>query len=247
MSRHEPTPGRDASLAPTDAVQALLAEQVSYYRHRAAEYDKTSQPRGDPFAGYGRELVRALDSFGPTGDVLEIASGTGAWTVHLLRHASSVTALDASPEMHEQAARKVQGDRRVRFVDADVFTWTPDARYDVVFFANWLSHVPPALFDTFWDTVRRALRPLGRVFFIDELRDAWRQDELHVDSLSEANIPVAHRLLLDGRQFRVVKVFWDRQELRSRLDQLGWIVSVHAAGPFFWADGRTARRDHGAN
>jgi trans-aconitate methyltransferase len=101
-----------------------------------------------------------------------IASGTGAWTTQLLQRASSVAALDAAPEMHAQAAAWVNDDPRVRFLQADVFSWTPDHAYDVVFFANWLSHVPLARFETFWSTVRGALRPSGRVFFIDELRDA---------------------------------------------------------------------------
>jgi hypothetical protein len=30
----------------------------------------------------------------------------------------------------------------VRFVQADLFAWKPDRRYDVAFFGFWLSHVP---------------------------------------------------------------------------------------------------------
>jgi demethylmenaquinone methyltransferase/2-methoxy-6-polyprenyl-1,4-benzoquinol methylase len=142
-----------------DRVERLIQEQIDYYRHRAAEYDETSRPPGDPLARYGEELTRALDRFRPVGEVLEIASGTGAWTSRLLRHASHVTALDASLEMHQQAAVKLGEDPRVRLVEADVFSWKPDGVYDVVFFANWLSHVPPARFQAFWTTVRDALRP----------------------------------------------------------------------------------------
>jgi ubiquinone/menaquinone biosynthesis C-methylase UbiE len=72
-----------------DSVQALLAEQIEYYRHRAAEYDETSRPPGDSLAGNGHELVAALGRSEATGNVLEIASGTGAWTTQLLKHASS--------------------------------------------------------------------------------------------------------------------------------------------------------------
>ena len=164
-----------------DRVERLIQQQIDYYRHRAAEYDETSRPPGDPLARYGEELTRALDRFRPVGEVLEIASGTGAWTSRLLRHASHVTALDASLEMHQQAAVKLGEDPRVRLVEADVFSWKPDGVYDVVFFANWLSHVPPARFQAFWTTVRDALRPSGRVFIIDENRDAWRHDDLRED------------------------------------------------------------------
>jgi hypothetical protein len=30
----------------------------------------------------------------------------------------------------------------VRFICADLFAWSPERRYDVVFFGFWLSHVP---------------------------------------------------------------------------------------------------------
>jgi hypothetical protein len=47
-----------------------------------------------------------------------------------------------------------------------------------VFFASWLSHIPPGMFHRFWETVRAALAPAGRVFFADESVDAWRYEEL---------------------------------------------------------------------
>ena len=85
-------------------VDRLLAEQRRYYRERAPEYDDWWFRRGgyalDPetaarwFADV-RELEAALEAFGPRGDVLELAAGTGIWTRHLLRHADRVTAVDA--------------------------------------------------------------------------------------------------------------------------------------------------------
>jgi ubiquinone/menaquinone biosynthesis C-methylase UbiE len=227
-----------ANLEAMDLVQALIAEQIDYYRHRAVEYDETSRPPDDSLDGYGRELAVALERFRPTGEVLEIASGTGAWTIELLNHASSVTALDASPEMHEQARAKIGRDARVRFVEADVFSWTHDDSYDVVFFANWLSHVPQARFSRFWQIVARALRPSGRVFFIDELRGAWRHDELRENLAIDTDASVVRRSLRDGRSFRIVKVFWDPDALEHELRSLGWNVVVHPAGPFYWAEAR---------
>lgn len=219
-------------------VDHLIEEQIDYYRNRAVDYDEISRPARDSLAEYGNELAAALDRLRPGGEVLEIASGTGTWTAELLRHAAHVTALDSSSEMHEQARRKVNDDPRVRFVHADVFSWKADSQYDLVFFANWLSHVPPSRFANFWETVGDALRPAGRVFFIDELRDAWRHEHLREDFVAAGETPVVHRSLHDGRRFRVVKVFWDPRNLESRLLQLGWQAHVHSTGPFFWADGR---------
>ena len=110
------------------ALGRLLDEQLAYYRALAPDYlqQGLELPGGD-------EVSAALDAFRPTGRVLELACGPGVWTGHLLRHASEVTAVVASPEMLPIAAARV-GPGRVRFVQADLFTWTPDRRYDVVFF-----------------------------------------------------------------------------------------------------------------
>jgi hypothetical protein len=86
----------------------------------------------------------------------------------------------------------------------------------------------PALFTPFWDMVRSALRPRGRVFFIDELMDAWRHEHLHEEFVDDASIPAVRQSLRDGRTFRVVKLFWDEQKLQSRLDDLGWSIEVES-------------------
>ncbi|MDQ3964812.1 MAG: class I SAM-dependent methyltransferase [Actinomycetota bacterium] len=217
--------------------ESLIQEQIEYYRRRAVEYDETSSPTGDPLAAFGEDIERALYAFEPTGDVLEIASGTGSWTRLLLRHASSVTALDAALEMHQESRRKLGDEPRVRYIEADVLSWEPDRSYDVVFFANWLSHVPPALFDPFWGIVERALFPHGRVFLVDEGKDAWRHEQLRETFVAGESVPVVKRPLQDGTTFHVVKVFWDPHELVERLRGLGWNINVHTVGPFFWAVG----------
>lgn len=90
--------------------------------------------------------------------MLEIACGPGFWTSRLLRHAASVAALDAAPEMLAIASARIN-DERARFIQADVFSWRPDRRYDAVFFGFWLSHVPPERFDSFWSLARDCLTP----------------------------------------------------------------------------------------
>jgi demethylmenaquinone methyltransferase/2-methoxy-6-polyprenyl-1,4-benzoquinol methylase len=134
-------------MAEGDELNRLLDEQAAYYRALGADYldQGLDLPGGD-------ELAEALEAFRPTGSVLELACGPGVWTGQLLRHATDVTALDGSPEMLAAAASRV-ADERARFVQADLFDWVPDRRYDVVFFGFWLSHVPPERFASFWSLV----------------------------------------------------------------------------------------------
>jgi SAM-dependent methyltransferase len=213
---------------------ALLAEQIAYYRARAPEYHEGAmeEPGTDVLAGAGRELLAAIDAFAPTGDVLELACGPGTWTADLLRHAQSLTCVDASPEMLELAARRVD-DQRVRFLRADLFSWEPERRYDVVFFGFWLSHVPLERFDSFFSMVARALKPEGRVLFVD---DAYRTADELIEGEASATI---RRRLHDGTPFRAVKVPHTPQGLQQRLADAGWNITVRPlSGPFFWGQGQ---------
>ena len=214
---------------PDSAIGRLLSEQVNYYRARASEYleDTLDLPGG-------QELEAALDAFAPTGDVLELACGPGVWTPQLLRHADSVTAIDAAPEMLAIARERVR-DERVRFVLADVFAWRPDRRYDVVFFGFWLSHVPLERLAAFWELVDACLTPDGRVFFVD---DAYRTPDELVEGAESSTI---RRRLRDGSTHLAVKVPHTPQELQARLTRLGWDITVSSsAGPFFWGAGARA-------
>ena len=212
-----------------DELDALLAEQVAYYRARAPEYAEGGIPElGEEELTAGWHALNAkIDTFAPTGDVLEFACGPGTWTELLLRHASTLTAVDASPEMLALAAEKVQDDR-VRFIEADLFDWRPDRTYDVVFFGFWLSHVPLERFESFWATVGTCLGPGGRVLFVD---DAFRTDDELIEGPESATI---RRHLNDGTAYRAVKVPHAPATLERRIADLGWRVSVEQMpGPFF--------------
>lgn len=217
-----------------DEIDSLLAEQIAYYRARAAEYDATSPVPVDDAAR--ATLMRALETFTPTGRVLELACGTGQWTAALARHASELTALDSAPEMLAIAAQRV-ADGAVRFVETDLFSWQPDGRYDVVFFSAWLSHVPPQRFNRFWAFIADCLDETGRVFLIDELPAAAADERV----IPAAAAPAVERRLLSGARYRAVKVFYSPRELERRLTALGWQTRVHTVGRrFFYATARRA-------
>jgi trans-aconitate methyltransferase len=218
----------------SDAVDRLLAEQLRYYSARAAEYTQTAfvELSEQELELAARELESAIDAFHPQGNVLELACGPGTWTPQLMRHATTLTALDGSPEMLAFAKAKL-GDAPVRFVQADIFAWRPDQAYDVVFFGFWLSHVPLERFQAFWQLVRDCLRPAGRVLFVD---DGFRTPEELIEGERSA---VIRRSLVDGTSFRAVKVPHTPQALQARLAELGWDIEVNqATGPFYWGAGK---------
>lgn len=206
----------------------LLDEQVRYYRARAGEYDTTTTPDSDPYAGPAARIRSALRAADLGGRVLELAAGTGQWTALLAEHADELTAIDSSPAMLELNAAKL-GDERVQYRVVDIFSLSPTRDHAVVFFGFWLSHVPHGRFEAFWEIVAGLLRPGGRAVFVDEgAHFLWREDWL------DEGGGVVRRRLTDGMEHRAVKVLWRAEELADRLRELGWDASVHAEDPFYW-------------
>lgn len=208
---------------------ADLSEQVAYYRAIAHEYETHTID-----APGGEDLVAAFESFDIGGHVLELTCGLGHWTKQLVERSDSLTAVDASPEMIALARDRVR-DANVRFIESDLFSWSPTRTYDSVFFGFWLSHVPAERFSSFWSMVADALAPGGRVFFVD---DNYRsKDELIEGSQSS----IVERRLNDGTAYRAVKVPHDPKQLEDDLAALGWNISVSSTGPFYWGSGERRR------
>jgi demethylmenaquinone methyltransferase/2-methoxy-6-polyprenyl-1,4-benzoquinol methylase len=214
-----------------------LAEQIAYYRARAPRYDEwwfrtgghTLPPhRKIEWDAEVRRLEAAVDDLRPGGKVLELACGTGLWTVRLLRHAEQVVAVDSSPEVIELNRARTTGSH-VEYIQADIFSWQPPQGFDVVFFSFWLSHVPPARFASFWDLVRRSLAPGGRAVFIDNL---WG-DETAPGGGRPTTFEQSRSDTGDGRKYRVVKIFYEPDELVRELVDLGWNADVETTGRSF--------------
>jgi demethylmenaquinone methyltransferase/2-methoxy-6-polyprenyl-1,4-benzoquinol methylase len=203
----------------------VLVDQVDYYRRRAAEYDVTAY--GDVAAARDR-IARLVAGMRPVGRVLEIACGTGLWTEALAEWADTVTAVDAAPEAVAIARGRVPAGN-VRFEVADVFSWDPGTRFDVIFFSAWLSHVPASRFGPFWAQLGRLLAENGRVLFIDEHVDEQAK-EAYLTGEGDADSEIVERRLNDGRTFRVIKNFVDPPELERRLAQLGWDCTIRRDG-----------------
>ncbi|HEX4008510.1 MAG TPA: class I SAM-dependent methyltransferase [Solirubrobacteraceae bacterium] len=218
----------------------LLAEQLDYYRARAGEYDQwwLRQGRFDRGAEANarwfeetHQLERVVDEFDPSGDVLELAGGTGLWTRRLAARAAHLTVLDAAPEVLAINRERV-GDPTVTYTQADLFDYTPQpGAYDVCFFSFWLSHVPADRFAAFWHTVATALKPGGRVLFIDSARTERSTAADH--RLPEQDEQTMTRRLDDGREFQIVKRFYDPGPLETELAGLGWDCRVTGTGEFF--------------
>ena len=216
-----------------------VKEQLRYYRARASEYDEwfLRQGRYDQGEEHTQawfhevaELQDVLDDLSPLGNVLELACGTGWWTEQLVKRANHVTAVDASSEVIELNAARTKSPA-ISYVQADIFDWQSENKFDFIFFSFWLSHVPPERFTSFWNTVETALAPGGRVFLIDSL---YKQEGTAKDqTLPGPESTVAKRKLNDGREFEIIKLFYTPEALRQKLQTLSWQVKAAQTERFF--------------
>ena len=79
--------------------------------------------------------------------------------------------------------------------------------------------------------VSAALRPGGRVLLIDSQRAPRSKARDHTMPVDGASIE--QRRLDDGREFEVVKRYYEPAALAAQLAKLGWQSEVHSTGEFF--------------
>jgi demethylmenaquinone methyltransferase/2-methoxy-6-polyprenyl-1,4-benzoquinol methylase len=204
----------------------VLSAQLAYYNSRAGEYDRDLY--ANPASTDRIELL--LTILRPSGRTLDLACGTGIWTKLLAARVQSLTAIDGSPAMLAVARQRLR-DTPVDLVETDLFDWQPNERYDTIFFAFWLSHVPPGRFESFWGTLRSALATGGRVLFVDTGPDEARFERF----VPEAGVPMVERQLRDGTAHKVVKMLYDPTDLAERLATIGWTADVGGVGGTLFA------------
>ena len=216
----------------------ILQEQIHYYRERASEYDEWffRQGRYDRGESHRKqwfaevsEVEAALRATKPSGDILELACGTGLWTQHLVPFATRLTAVDASPEAIALNQQRV-GFLSVKYIIADIFDWIPNRKFDFVFFGFWLSHVPMEQFAPFWQLVKGALKPHGHVFFIDSL---YQQESTARNHVVLNRQEYSERKLNDGKTYRIVKIFHEPTQLEESLQSLGWLGHIRCTDNYF--------------
>ena len=195
-----------------------MEEQIDYYRARAPEYDDwwLRTGRYEPDDDFGRrweagkdELEDALRGVRSHGRRPRARGGNRQpHRRHWRRSRAWITSRPstAPTKPWPSPARRSPTPSRVTFVHTDLFTWRPPRQFDVVAFGFWLSHVPPQRFEAFWRLVRDALRPDGRVFFVD---NAVPIEQAATANGRQVNTPwsqtwldqgVSLRTLADGRR-----------------------------------------------
>jgi demethylmenaquinone methyltransferase/2-methoxy-6-polyprenyl-1,4-benzoquinol methylase len=211
---------------------------LAYYEARAGEYDDWYLRRGryarGPIhdAAWNAELDGAgtwLDGLPISGEIVELAAGTGWWSP-LLASKGELSLYDAAEAPLERARERLVAHRlRAHLHVRDAWA-EPDRNVDALVCGFWLSHVPRARTGEFLALARRWLKPGGIFAFIDSLPDP----QSGAADNPEPAADIAVRRLDDGREFTIVKVYREPGELEDALRDAGFgSVKVATTGRFF--------------
>jgi demethylmenaquinone methyltransferase/2-methoxy-6-polyprenyl-1,4-benzoquinol methylase len=219
---------RRSQAADTSAAESQALKD--YYAARAPEYDEFYG------AAWMQPLERAvfqadldaatlwLDDLPISGEIVELAAGTGWWSP-LLAQKGELSLYDVSDEVLVRARdRLLAHGLRAHIHIRDAWA-EPDRQVDVVFCGAWLSHVRHKRLPDFLAIVHRWLKPGGLFAFVDE---AGQPDfEQPVDEQQP-------RRLNDGREFQIIKVFYEPDELQAALLAAGFVTAeVKKTSRFF--------------
>lgn len=208
-------------------------EMEQYYRERAPEYEQIYY-RDDPArrGAIDAEVAR-LKKLVAGKAVLELACGTGYWTAGMSRTAESILASDLSGEMIKEARSKTY-DCPVEFVAADMFSHDFGlAAFDVVALGFWYSHQPRQELGPLYEVLERPLKPGGRIWMVENNPPAEGSANHSVRKDKYGN-NFKKRYLDDGREFVILKNYFERAELAALLSERYEILSLDY-GTYYWS------------
>lgn len=235
-----------ASPDPSTTVVAqdeLSTGMIAYYQARAGEYDDWYLRRGRYARGpvhdqaWAAELDVAtlwLDRLAWSGEIVELAAGTGWWSP-LLASKGELSIYDAAEAPLDRARDRLLAHRLRAHIHIRDAWLEPDRAVDWLFCGFWLSHVPRARLAEFLALARRWLKPKGTFAFIDSRSDPQSgADDQPATPPAESDLGLDRRRLADGREFRVVKVHYEPAELRAALQAAGFASAEVTTTPRFF-------------
>jgi SAM-dependent methyltransferase len=181
---------------------------TDYYARRAEAYERIyAKPERQVDLERLREVL--ADYFDGR-HVLELAFGTGYWTVPVAARCGRVVGVDINQEVLDIALAKTYARHNVEFMCADLYGDQPfGGPFDACLAAFWWSHVAMAELPTFVDAICRRLAPGAQVMILDNAYVLGSSTP--ISRTDYAGNTYQLRLLDDGSEFEVMKNFLDAE------------------------------------
>ena len=207
------------------------AELVTYYRARAAEYEKVyAKPERQ---GDLRALHEIVPAFFTGRRVLEVACGTGYWTRLLSERAASVLAIDLAFETLQIARGRQHADSIVEYREGDAFDLAavPGA-VDAAFAGFWWSHVRREDLQRFLRGLHERLSVGDPVFVLDNRYVAG--SNWPISRTDSAGNTYQRRRLESGPEHEVLKNFPMPSEVHSAVVAAGGTAPIIVEMTYYW-------------
>ena len=199
-------------------------QTIEYYQKRAQEYEKIYFRDVPPRQAELKRLYDLSRRVMAGRQVLDLACGTGFWTEFISEEANLIVGVDINSGTLAEAQKKKYRNQ-AEFVLTD-FNQLPFARnsFDALLATFILSHVRRQDIGGLKDHLRTTIKPGSPVFLCDnnvitEIVPDLSWDGDHINSY-------VNRKLENGEQYRILKNYYDRQELIDVMASWGKLETV---------------------
>jgi len=198
------------------ASEHSVDDTVSYYAHRAPEYDRIYDL--PPWQADLQRLHELVSRLFAGRRVFEAACGTGYWTRVIAQTATEVFAIDMNETTLAIARSREYARANVRFEQRDAYLPCPGAPgFDGGHAGFWLSHVDLLRMDTFLAAFHSYLVAGAVVLMMDERETDGRRRRAPGSRTDAAGNRYELRRLANGDEFEIIKNFYDEAFFRQRL------------------------------
>jgi ubiquinone/menaquinone biosynthesis C-methylase UbiE len=218
--------------------ETLRARMLAYYNERAPDYEQAyTEGTGTAsiddrrvFTSEAEQLTLVVREFG-SGDLLDLACGTGYWLPHYAFRCTHITMIDQSSNMVRECQAKVGAlgiAKKTTLVLGDVLEHSFADTYDAVLVGFLVSHLDTEQERQLFDVLRRILRPDGRFLILDSAWTALR---------ARFNVKAGHqvRRLNDGTEFDTYKRYLDAGDIAGWATAHGVTTKIEYFGAALFA------------
>jgi len=202
-----------------------------YYSKRTQEYEKIYQ-RDDPVRqNEQNKIAEEIKKIFYNKNVLEVACGTGFWTVFLSETANKIVATDNSNEVLKIAKHK-KYNCPIDFLKCDAYNLPfPACSFDGGLANFWFSHISKDKIELFMDDFHRVLTDKAIVFIADNVFNEGIGGKLVRDKGNDNTYKI--RVLENGDQYKVLKNYYSEEELVKIFNRSGNLLNMYF-GNCFW-------------
>jgi 2-polyprenyl-3-methyl-5-hydroxy-6-metoxy-1,4-benzoquinol methylase len=191
----------------------MNSDLVSYYKSRAAEYDKVylkPERQNDLLL-----IEQVLQDTFRGKEVFEIACGTGYWTERIAKTANAILATDINDAVVEIAKSRSYTPASVGFRIADLFHLTETDAHESLFGGFIWSHIKLQDLDSFIEICNGLIEKNGTIVFLD---NKYIEDSsLPIAEVDSFGNTYQARTLEDGTAHKVLKNFPTKEFIREIL------------------------------